>query len=221
MASVNDSMSFDMPSASCFSTTEKKKTTILLCMAVGRRKHHHDERRGLGNGSRPSALTLPRNAISTRERRFQIVDLAGEPSESLMEGFAISTPSCLVLESAISGPNAPVFHQSWRSWSLGGCRCACSYLQGWRRADRGSCFPGATRMCVSTNEQLPLGIQSKWDHGQCVPSGELSPSDLRRRVDELICVNFQSILDLLVIDPRSGPGNHSHRGTGSCDVSCS
>lgn len=85
MASASDSiLSRHAERAVLLNKRKIKKTTILLCMAV---EHwdaphtHHDERRGLGNGSRPSALTLPRNAIATRGRRFQIVDLTGEPSE--------------------------------------------------------------------------------------------------------------------------------------------
>jgi hypothetical protein len=167
--------------------TKKKKTIIMLRMAVGRRKHHHDERRGLGNGSRPSALTLPRNAISTRERRFQIVDLAGEPSESSMEGLRSLRRHAFVLESAISGPSAPVYwrllwrlfplHQGWRSWSMGGGCCACYYLQGWRRADRGSCFPDVTResMLFPTTEQRVR-----------------TQTTLRSRVDEPVWVGSSS-----------------------------
>lgn len=79
MASASDSMSFDMPSVLWLlkNKTKNKKQkddnyVVHGCGTLGRAANtHHDERRGLGNGSRPSALTLPRNAIASADSRSQ------------------------------------------------------------------------------------------------------------------------------------------------------
>jgi len=86
-----------------------------------------------------------------------------------------------VSESAISGPNAlgilrllwalvPPLHQSWRSCSLGGGCCACPYLQGWRRADRGSVSKTPRESVFPRPSNWSRGrdpdCRSVWDHGR-------------------------------------------------------
>lgn len=187
MASVSDSMSFDMPSVLCFSKKKEKKddnSVVHGCGTLGRAANtHYDERRGLGNGSRPSALTLVTKKRH-RERRFQIVDLAGLPGSHRKADGSLSDlylrRHAFVSASTISGPSSSG-ELRWL-WALvppsikaGRSR---DMFQGRRRARLGHLFP-KRHAIVYFHDRATGRDPEKSGSWPCVLSGELSGSDKR------------------------------------------